>query len=161
SQMSHPFVRRTATITAGVAVFAGIAAAPIAAFADTPATPSLDAVPSAFPAGSVNQSPDPDGTGTLFSLNQNVQMDSTIQMPADATLTGHGHPRPAVEDATNPNFPGAVIESTPGDGSSTVGHLNVKHLHITTENFTGSNSGGGLAGIAMYRTSGSISHVTV
>ena len=156
--MSSPFVRRTATVTAGVAVFAGLVATPLAAFADTPV---LDPIPSGIPTDAVSATADPDGSGTLYTLTSDVTTYSTIAMPNDATLDGAGHTITAVENADHRNFPGSVLASAVGTDSAPA-QLDVKNLHISTDDFQhGSNSGGSLNGIYMYRAGGSLTNVTV
>ena len=82
-------------------------------------------------------------------------------MPNDATLDGAGHTITAVEDADHRNFPGLG----PGlRGRHRLGrrHLDVKNLNIKTQGFQGgSNSGGQLNGIYMYRAGGSLTNVSV
>ena len=158
--MSSPFVRRSAVLTAGAAVLAGLVATPIAAFADT--GPALDPIPAGIPSDAVVASADPDGAGTLFTLTQDFTTTSTITMPNDATLAGAGHTITAVEDADHANFPGAVLASAVGTAAAPAG-LDVTNLHITTQGFQGDgkNSGGLLAGISMYRAGGSLTDVSV
>ena len=82
-------------------------------------------------------------------------------MPNDATLDGAGHTITAVEDAAHRNFPGTVLASAVGTNSAPA-ELDVKNLDITTEGFEGgSNSGGLLNGIYMYRAGGSLTNVSV
>ena len=82
-------------------------------------------------------------------------------MPNDATLDGAGHTITAVEDADPPELP------RPGPGlrgrnNSAPAKLDVKNLDITTQGFEGgSNSGGLLNGIYMYRAGGSLTNVSV
>ena len=158
--MSSPFVRRSAVLTAGAAVFAGLVATPIAAFADT--GPALDPIPAGIPSDAVVASADPDGAGTLFTLTHDFTTTSTITMPNDATLAGAGHTITAVEDADHANFPGAVLASAVGTDTAPAG-LDVANLHIATQGFQGDgkNSGGLLAGISMYRAGGSLTDVSV
>jgi hypothetical protein len=136
-------------------VFAGLVAAPIAAFAADPV------VAGDFDS-SVTITKDPDGAGMLYTLTDDVTTFSTITMPNDATLDGAGHKITAVEDATHPVFPGAVVASAMGNGIAAA-HLDVKDLNIQTDGFAGEakNSGGKLAGIAMYRAGGSLTNVSV
>jgi hypothetical protein len=153
--MSSPFVRRSATITAGAAVFAGLVTAPVAAFAADPA--SIVGIPDT----AVTAIDDPDGAGTLYTLTENVRTSTTITMPNEATLDGDGHSITAVEDPDHPNFPGAVIASAVGDASGPA-ELDVRTLDIKTEGFqNGANSGGQLGGIYMYRAGGSLTDVWV
>ena len=80
-------------------MFAGLVAAPVAAFAAEPAGIS------GIPDGAVTVTADPDGAGQLYTLTDNVTTYPTITMPNDATLDGAGHTITAVEDATHRNFP--------------------------------------------------------
>jgi hypothetical protein len=153
--VTSPFVRRSTTITAGAVVFAGLVAAPIAAFAADPAV-----IPGPLN-GSVDVIADPDGHGDLYRLTDDVSTFTTITMPNDATLDGAGHTITAVEDATHRNFQGSVLASAVGDDDAAA-HLDVKNLDITTQGFEGgSNSGGLLNGIYMYRAGGSLTNVSV
>jgi len=137
-------------------VFAGLVAAPIAAFAATP----LDPTPTGL-VGAADASGDPDGVGTLYTLTEDVSTFSTITLPNDATLDGAGHTITAVEDADHPNFPGPVLASASGDATAPA-KLDVQDLTITSEGFVhGSNSGGLLNGILMYRAGGSLTNVSV
>lgn len=157
--MSSPFVRRTATVTAGVAVFAGLVATPLAAFAAD--APVLDPIPNGIPADAVSVTADPDGSGTLYTLTQDVATYSTIAMPNNATLDGADHTITAVEDAAHRNFPGPVLASATGD-STAPAVLDVKSLTITTDDFEhGSNSNNLLTGIYMYRAGGNLTNVSV
>ena len=82
-------------------------------------------------------------------------------MPNDATLDGAGHTITAVEDADHRNFPGPVLASAVGNDAAPA-ELDVKNLDITTQGFEGgSNSGGLLNGIYMYRAGGSLTNVSV
>jgi hypothetical protein len=136
-------------------VFAGLVAVPVAAFAADPA------VPAGIPVTAVTVSDDPDGAGELFTLTEDFSTTQTITMPNNATLDAAGHTITAVEDATHPNFPGAVLASAVGDNAAPA-ELDVKNLDITTQGFaSGSNSGGLLTGISMYRAGGSLTNVTV
>ena len=82
-------------------------------------------------------------------------------MPDDATLDGAGHTITAVEDADHRNFQGSVLASAVGNDDEAA-HLDVKNLDITTQDFQGgSNSGGLLNGIYMYRAGGSLTNVSV
>jgi hypothetical protein len=152
--MSSPFVRRSATVTAGAAVVAALAA-PLAAHAAEPA--GLGPIPG----DAVTVGNDPDGAGTLYTLTRDVTTTTTITMPDGATLDGAGHTITAVEDAGHRNFPGPVVASAVGDGSGPA-ELDIKNLSITTQGFEGgSNSGGLLSGISMYRSGGSLTNVSV
>ena len=72
--MSSHLVRRSTAVTAGAILFAGLAGAPIAAFADAPAgTAEFDSA--------VTVSGDPDGAGQLYTLNEDVSTYSTITLP--------------------------------------------------------------------------------
>ena len=102
--MTSPFVRRSTTIAVAV-VFAGLVAAPVAAYAAAPA--GIPGIPDA----SVTVTDDPDGAGHLYTLTDDVRTYSTITMPNDATLDGAGHTITAVEDAAHRNFPGPVLAS--------------------------------------------------
>ena len=135
-------------------MFAGLVAAPIAAFAADPRIPGL-------PAGRSPSTADPDGAGQLYTLTDDVSTFTTITMPNDATLDGAGHTITAVEDATHRNFPGPVLASAVGTNAAPA-KLDVKNLDITTDGFEGgSNSGGLLNGIYMYRAGGSLTNVSV
>jgi hypothetical protein len=128
---------------------------PVTAYADDPT------VLGSLPAGSVSVSADPDGHGDLYTLTQDVSTYQTITMPDDATLNGAGYTITAVEDADHANFPGPVLVSATGTDAGPA-HLDVKNVNITTQGFeNGSNSGGTLAGIVMYRAGGSLSNVSV
>lgn len=136
-------------------VFAGLVAAPVAAFAD--GAPGLPGVPS----DAYTVVPDPDSAGYLYQLTADVRTFKTITMPDDATLDGAGHTITAVEDAEHRNFPGPVLVSATGDATAPA-TLDVKNLTIATEDFEhGSNSNGLLTGISMYRADGSLTDVTV
>ena len=153
--MTSPFVRRSTAITAGAVVFAGLVAAPIAAFAADARRPGR------APRRPVTVTADPDGAGQLYTLTDDVSTYTTITMPNDATLDGAGHTITAVEDATHRNFPGSVLASAVGSNSAPA-KLDVKNLDITTQGFEGgSNSGGLLNGIYMYRAGGSLTNVSV
>ena len=82
--MSSPFVRRSATVTAGAVVLAGLVAAPVAAFAADDTGP--------FSADAVTVTPDPDGKGQLYTLTKDVTTLTTLAMPNDATLDGAASP---------------------------------------------------------------------
>ena len=82
-------------------MFAGLVAAPIAAFAAAPVIPGPLV-------GSVDVTADSDGHGDLYTLTDDVSTFTTITMPNDATLDGAGHTITAVEDAAHRNFPGTV-----------------------------------------------------
>ena len=151
--MSSPFVRRSAAITAGAVVLAGLVAAPTAAFAATGSS-------APFPDGTATVEPDPDGAGDLYTLTQDVSTFTTITMPNDATLDGAGYTITAVEDATHPNFPGPVLASAVGTDLAPA-ELDIKNLDITTVGFGNGNSGGLLNGIYMYRAGGSLTNVSV
>ena len=154
--MSSPFIRRSTAITAGAVVFAGLVAAPVAAFADSAV---LDPIPSGLD-GAVTATADSDGVGTLYTLTKNVTTYTTIAMPDEATLDGNGHTITAVEDADH-NF-GAVVASAHGTDSAPA-ELGVKNLNIATDHFAGEakNSGGKLAGIYLFRAGGTLSNISV
>ena len=153
--MSSPFVRRSAAVTAGAVVFAGLLAAPVAAYAAEPAGIS------GIPDTAVTVADDADGAGKLYTLTDDVSTTSTITMPDDATLDGAGHTITAVEDADHRNFLGSVLASAVGTNSAPA-KLDVKNLNIRTQGFEGgSNSGGLLNGIYMYRAGGSLTNVSV
>ena len=108
--MTSPFVRRSTAITAGAVVFAGLVAAPIAAFAADPAVPGTSTARSpSLTTLTVH--------GELYTLTEDVSTFTTITMPNDATLDGAGHKITAVEDATHRNFPGPVLASAVGTDS--------------------------------------------
>jgi hypothetical protein len=135
-------------------VFAGLVAAPVAAFA-------ADAAPTGSFDSSVTITDDPDGAGKLYTLNNDVETFTTITMPNDATLDGAGHTITAVEDAAHRNFQGSVLASAVGNDDAAA-RLDVKNLDITTQDFqNGSNSGGLLNGIYMFRAGGSLTNVSV
>ena len=101
------------------------------------------------------------GSAIRYTLTDNVTTYTTITMPNDATLDGAGHTITAVEDATHPNFPGPVLASAVGNDTAPA-QLDVKNLDITTQGFEGgSNSGGLLTGIYLYRAGGSLTNVSV
>jgi hypothetical protein len=152
--MSSPFIRRSAAVTVGAVAFTGLVA-PVAALGAEPT--GLGSIPHT----AVDVSPDPDGTGELYTLKENVTTYTTISMPNHATLEGAGHTITAVEDADHRNFPGPVLASAVGDNTAPA-ELVVKNLNITTDGFEGgSNSGGQLAGIYMYRAGGTLTNVSV
>ena len=156
--MSSPFLRRSASFTAGAVVFTGLIA-PVAAFAAEPAG-SGALVGTGLPA-TVTVEADPDGKGDLFTLTEDVTTYTPITMPNDATIDGAGHKITAMEDADNRNFPGSVLASAVGTDSDPA-MLDVANLRITTQGFEdGSNSGGQLNGIYMYRAGGSLTNVSV
>ncbi len=153
--MSSHLVRRSTAVTAGAILFAGLAGAPIAAFADAPAGTAE------FGSATVTVSGDPDGAGQLYTLNEDVSTYSTITLPDDATLNGNGHTITAVEDSGHRNFSGSVLASAVGT-TSAAATLDVTNLNIKTQGFEGgSNSGGLLNGIYLNRAGGSLTHVTV
>ena len=122
--MSSHLVRRSTAVAAGALLFAGLAGAPIAAFADAPAgTGEFDSA--------VTVTPDPDGAGDLYTLIGDVSTYSTITLPDDATLNGNGHTITAVEDADHRNFSGSVLASAVGTPSAPA-RLDVKNLDIST-----------------------------
>ena len=136
-------------------MFAGLVAAPVAAFAADPRDPRDPRRRRS------TVTADPDGHGDLYTLTDDVSTFTTITMPNDATLDGAGHTITAVEDAAHRNFPGTVLASAVGTNSAPA-ELDVKNLDITTEGFEGgSNSGGLLNGIYMYRAGGSLTNVSV
>ncbi len=138
-------------------MFAGLVAAPVAAFAD-PA--GLDPTPSGLD-GAVTATADPDGLGTLYTLTKSITTYTTITMPDNSTLDGNGNTITALEDVGHRNFSGSVLASAVGSDSAPA-QLDVKNLNITTDDFQdGSNSGGLLNGIYMYRAGGSLTNVTV
>ncbi len=153
--MTSPFIRRSTAVTAGAVVFAGLVAAPIAAFAADPVVPAtFDSV--------VTITDNPDGPGKLYTLTDDAITYTTISLPNHATLDGGGHTITAVEDAAHRNFPGAVVASAVGTNESGPAELNVKDLDIETEGFEGGgNSNGLLNGIYMYRAGGSLTNVSV
>ena len=127
--MSSHLVRRSTAVTAGAILFAGLAGAPIAAFADAPAgTAEFDSA--------VTVSGDPDGAGQLYTLNEDVSTYSTITLPDDATLNGNGHTITAVEDSGHRNFSGSVLASAVGT-TSAAATLDVTNLNIKTAGFRG------------------------
>lgn len=153
--MSSPFIRRSTTVAAGAVAFAGLIATPGGAFAAEPN--GLASIPET----AVTVSADPDGTGNLYTLTEDVRTFETITMPNDATLDGNGHTITAVEDNAHRNFLGSVLASTTGTDEATA-ELDIKNLDIKTEGFEGgSNSGGLLNGIYMYRAGGSLTDVSV
>jgi hypothetical protein len=152
--MSSHLVRRSTAVTVGALLFAGLAGAPVAAFADEPAgTGEFDST--------VTISADPDGAGLLYTLTENVSTYSTIALPDDARIDGNGHTITAVEDADHRSFPGAVLASAVGSASKPA-RLDVADLDIKTQGFEGgSNSNGLLNGIYMNRAGGSLTNVSV
>ena len=152
--MTSPFVRRSTTITAAV-VFAGLVAAPFAASAAAPA-----AIPAGL-VGSVTVDPDPDGTG------QPVHAD-----PGRHHVRDHHHAERRHARRRRPHDhrgrgrrPPELPRLGPGlGGRHQLGpaELDVRDLDITTQGFEGgSNSGGLLNGIYMYRAGGSLTNVSV
>ena len=156
--MSSPFLRRSAAVTAGAVVFTGLIT-PVAAFAAEPA--GSGALSGTGLPETVTVTADPDGKGDLFTLTEDVTTYTTITMPNDATLDGADHTITALEDADHRNFPGSVLASAVGTNSAPA-QLDVKNLDIKTQGFEGgSNSGGLLNGIYMYRAGGSLTNVSV
>jgi hypothetical protein len=150
--MSSQLVRRSTAVTAGALLFAGLAGAPVAAFAADAGTGEFDSA--------VTVSSDPDGVGHLYTLTENVSTYSTITLPDDATLNGNGHTITAVEDSDHRNFPGSVLASAVGTASAPA-RLDVTDLDIKTHGFEGGSNSGGLNGIYMNRAGGSLTNVSV
>ena len=100
-----------------------------------------------------------DVTGLTYTLTEDCRTFSTLEFPDGATLDGNGFTITAVEDATHANFPGPVVKSATGTDSAAAS-FHVRNLTIDSE-FSGSNSGGRLAGIEMIRSGGSLTNVVV
>lgn len=100
-----------------------------------------------------------DVQGTSYTLTEDCSTTTTITVPDGAEIDGDGHTITAVENQASPNFPGPVLASAVGDASAPAS-LDVRDLTIRGD-FSGSNSGGALAGISMQRAGGSLTNVTV
>lgn len=154
-KVSSPFIRRSSAIAVGAVALGALVSVPVAAFAADPA--NLGEISS----DSLQVVTDPDGAGTLYTLTEDVRVFGTVNMPNDATLDGNGHTITAVEDSAHRNFPGPVLASFVGTNAAPA-KLDIKNLDIVTEGFEGgSNSGGLLNGVYMYRAGGSLSNVSV
>jgi hypothetical protein len=98
-------------------------------------------------------------TTQTFTLTSDCSTLQTINVADGWTVDGAGHTITAVEDATHPNFPGPVMLSAPGvDGNPA--SMDITNLTINTQ-FSGSNSGGQLAGIKFDRAGGSVTDTTI
>jgi hypothetical protein len=101
-----------------------------------------------------------DSATQTYTLTADCSTYQTLTIPNGWTLDGAGHTITAVEDAADPSFPGAVVTSATGSGTSAAS-LTVENLTITTQGFGGGSSGGNLAGIKFDRAGGAVDDVTI
>jgi hypothetical protein len=100
-----------------------------------------------------------DDVAMRYTLTQDCETFATIPVNDGWTVDGDGYTLTAVEDATHPNFPGPVLVSATGNEIAPA-TLNVTDLTINTS-FTGTSSGGNLAGIRYNQAGGSITNVEI
>ncbi len=100
-----------------------------------------------------------DVTTQTYTLSQDCSTYETINVDDGWTVDGAGYTITAKEDATHQNFPGPIMLSATGDDTAPA-TMNVKDLHITTQ-FSGTSSGGQLAGIKFMRAGGTVSDVSI
>jgi hypothetical protein len=100
-----------------------------------------------------------DATTQTYTLTEDCDTFSTVNVPNGWTIDGTGHSLTAHEDVTRPNFQGPIISSATGDDSGPA-ELHLANLEITTD-FSGQNSGGTLVGVKYDRAGGSVSNVSI
>lgn len=100
-----------------------------------------------------------DDTSMTYTFTQDCSTLGTIHVADGATVDGAGYTLTAVEDVTSPNFPGPILVSATGTDDAPAS-MTVTDLDITTQ-FSGTNSGGLLAGVKFDRAGGSVTNVTI
>ena len=131
SSVSSPFVRRSTAVTAGAVVFAGLVAAPVAAFAAEPAA-GLGGIP----AGAVTVTADPDGAGHAVHPDRERHARSRPS-PCRTTRRSTAPATRSPRSRTQTTRTSPVRSWPPRWATAAPAQLDVKNLDITTRGLRG------------------------